>query len=75
MLTERQIEILKVIYQYIQANGISPTIRNICDLVGLRSSSTGHGYLSVLESSGYITKMETIPRSIVITEKGLELIK
>ena len=75
MLTEKQIDILKAIYLYIQANGISPTVRNICDLVGVRSSATGHSYINALESRGYITRKKTIPRSIVITEKGLELIK
>ena len=75
MLTNKQGMILKAIYLYIQANGISPTVRNICDLVGLKSSSTGHGYINVLESRGYITRKKTIPRSILITEKGLELIK
>lgn len=74
MLTERQEEILRAIHKYIQANRISPTVRNICDLVGLRSSSTVHGYLSNLEKDGFITKLDNSPRSITVTEKGMELI-
>jgi len=74
MPTEKKKQILKVIYQYIEANSISPTIRNIGDLVGIRSKSTVHAYIKNLEHEGLITKKESIPRSIVITEKGLELI-
>jgi len=55
VLTKRDKEILKAIDSYVNANGISPTIRNICDLVGLRSSSTVHGYLNRLEIEGFIT--------------------
>lgn len=75
MLTKKQEIVLKAIYLYIQANGISPTVRNICDLVGVKSSATGYSHLNVLESRGYITRKETIPRSIGITEKGMKLIK
>ncbi|MBU5677798.1 winged helix-turn-helix transcriptional regulator [Alkaliphilus sp. MSJ-5] len=74
MLTERQMEILKAIHQYIQANSISPTVRNIVDLVGLKSSSTVYRHLSNLEKEGYITKIDTSLRSITITEVGLKLI-
>ncbi|WP_199872940.1 hypothetical protein [Inediibacterium massiliense] len=34
MLTKRQNEVLKAIYYYINANGISPSVRNLCDLLG-----------------------------------------
>ncbi|WP_246579260.1 LexA family protein [Alkaliphilus flagellatus] len=56
MLTERQMEILKAIHQYIQANSISPTVRSIADLVGLKSSSTVHGHLSNLEKEGILQR-------------------
>ncbi|MBU5677630.1 transcriptional regulator [Alkaliphilus sp. MSJ-5] len=75
MLTESQREILEAIHKYIQDNGISPTVRNICDLVGFKSSSTVHGYLGNLENQGFITKIDSSPRSISVTEKGLNIIK
>ncbi|QUH20666.1 hypothetical protein [Alkaliphilus sp. B6464] len=37
MLTKIDKEILKAINSYVNANGISPTVRNICDLVELKS--------------------------------------
>lgn len=75
MLTKRDKEILKAINSYVNANGISPTVRNICDLVGLRSSSTVHAYLNRLEIEGFITKMDIIPRSIKITKKGIDIVE
>ncbi|WP_212376688.1 LexA family protein [Alkaliphilus sp. B6464] len=75
MLTERQMGILKAIHQYIQANSISPTVRNIVDLVGVKSSSTVHGHLSSLEKEGYIAKIDGSPRSISITEKGISALE
>lgn len=75
MLTKREKEILKAINSYVNANGISPTVRNIYDLVGLRSSSTVHAYLNRLEIEGFITKMDIIPRSIKITKKGIDIVE
>ncbi|QUH21630.1 helix-turn-helix domain-containing protein [Alkaliphilus sp. B6464] len=75
MLTERQMEILKAIHQYMQANSISPTVRNIRDLVGVKSSSTVHGHLTALEHEGYITKVEGSPRSIAVTKKGISALE
>ncbi|MBU5677601.1 transcriptional regulator [Alkaliphilus sp. MSJ-5] len=75
MLTKRDKEILKAINSYVNANGISPMVRNICDLVELRSSSTVHAYLNRLEIEGFITKMDIILRSIKITKKGVDIIE
>ena len=74
MITEKQKEVLKSTHVYINANGISPTVRNLCDLVGVKSSSTIHKYLTELQQEGYITKIDTIPRSIRITVKGSSLL-
>ncbi|MGF7059305.1 LexA family protein [Brassicibacter mesophilus] len=75
MLTRKQKDVLRAIDVYINANGISPTVRNLCDLLGLKSSSTVHGYLNRLEKDGCITKKDTIPRSIRITERGNFILK
>ncbi|WP_053956363.1 LexA family protein [Inediibacterium massiliense] len=75
MLTKRQNEVLKAIYYYINANGISPSVRNLCDLLGLKSKGTVDSYLNELESQGFITKGGTIFRSIKITDTGLSEIR
>lgn len=59
-------EILKAIVSYIQEHGYSPSVREIGEMVGLKSSSTIHHHLYVLSSEG---KIETdcdagVPRAI-----------
>lgn len=66
MGTDKQIEILKIIKKYVDENKIAPTVREICDLSGLKSTSTVHGYLTKLEEQGYIQKKDNSPRSIVL---------
>ena len=66
-LTERQQQILNAITGYINEKGYSPTIRELADMVGIKSSSTLHGHLQRLEKKGYITKERGKPRTIVPT--------
>ena len=70
MLTERESQVLEAIVNYIEVNGYSPTVRDLCVIVGLSSSSTIHSYLNKLESKGFITKMGNLPRTLkVLKEK------
>lgn len=64
----RQIEILNIIKKYVDENKIAPTVREICNLSGLKSTSTVYGYLTRLEEEGYIKKKDNSPRSIVLYE-------
>lgn len=66
MLNEREAQILDAIKDYIEANGFSPTVRELCEIVGLKSSSTVHNHLKKLQSKGFITKMGNSPRTIKI---------
>ncbi|MZK53867.1 LexA family protein [Clostridium beijerinckii] len=70
MLTEKQREIFNIIKNYIDKERISPTIREICEIAGLKSSSTVHSYLSRLEEKGYIYKLDNCPRSIRVKENN-----
>ncbi len=63
-LTERQREVLGIIKDYITTNKIAPTVREICDSCGIKSTSTIHGYLIRLEKEGYISRLKDCPRSI-----------
>jgi len=74
MITDRQREILKAIIRYIDANSISPTNRNLCDLLEIKSTNSIHSHLDKLQQEGYINKKDTIPRSIVLTVKGNEIL-
>ncbi|ADQ41558.1 transcriptional repressor, LexA family [Caldicellulosiruptor acetigenus I77R1B] len=66
-LTERQQQILNAVIGYINEKGYPPTIRELADIVGVKSSSTLHGHLQRLEKKGYITKEKRKPRTIVPT--------
>jgi SOS-response transcriptional repressor LexA len=71
---DKRLEILKAIYEHIEKSGYPPTIRELCELVGLKSTSTVHSYIRKLKEEGYLFSEETYPRTLVITEKGLELL-
>ncbi|MCI5775683.1 MAG: transcriptional repressor LexA [Aerococcus sp.] len=73
-MKERQRQILQFIYDNVEARGYPPTVREICDAVGLVSTSTVHGHLARLEEKGYLFKDSSKPRALEITDKGRELL-
>ena len=54
-LTDKHTKVYKIIVQYL-AEGIPPTVREICREAGIKSTSTVHGILAALEDGGYITR-------------------
>ena len=60
------------IYEYLQevipAQGYAPSVREICDAVGLKSPSTVHFHLKRLQERGLIEKGDFKGRAIVLTE-------
>lgn len=66
-LNRRQTAVLKFITEFISENGISPSIREIADEVGLSSTSSVQFNLDALEDAGYIQRDPTHKRSIRIT--------
>ena len=57
------------IYDYlvsIKDDGISPTVREICEATGFKSTSTVHSHLNTLEKLGYITKRSDSVRGIFV---------
>lgn len=67
-LTSREKSILEYIRQKIEESGYPPTVREICNAVGLRSTSTVHGYLGRLEKLGMIKRNPASSRAIELTE-------
>lgn len=63
-LTLREEAILEFIRNNVKARGYPPSVREIGLAVGLRSSSTVHGYLKRLEDKGYIKRDPTKPRAL-----------
>jgi len=67
-LSIRQTNILDYIKKEIKTKGYPPSVREIGEAVGLSSSSTVHGHLTILEQKGYIRRDATKPRAIEITD-------
>ena len=68
-LSAKQQLILDFLKQEIKRNGYPPTVREICDAVGLSSTSTVHAHLESLERKGYIRRSPTKNRSTEILEE------
>jgi len=67
-LSDKQRKILEFLKQEILTKGYPPSVREICDAVGLKSTSTVHGYLERLEKKGLIRRDPTKPRAIEILD-------
>ena len=69
-LTEKDYEILEFIKEELTKNGFPPSVREICDKVGLKSTATIHARLRKLEEHGKIVRDSSKNRSIKVI--GLE---
>ena len=67
-ISKKQQEILDYMKQEILDRGFPPSVREICDAVRLRSTSSVHAHLEALEKHGYIRKDATKPRAIEIID-------
>ena len=69
-LSNKQLMILEFIKEQLLAKGYTPSVREICQAVGLKSTSTVHSHLNKLEKLGYIRRDPTKPRAIEILDGG-----
>lgn len=70
-LSEKQLKILKYIKQELFLRGYPPSIREICQAVGLSSTSSVHAHLNTLEQKGYIKKGTNKRRAIEIIDTDI----
>lgn len=68
-LTEHQLFVYYAIQYFIEKNGYSPTVREICKMTGLNSTATVFYHLQILKRKGYISYIETKSRTIRIIKK------
>lgn len=66
-LSRRPAEIYEFIRETIAEQNYSPSIREICDAVGLSAPANVHRHLKTLEERGYITRADNSTRSIQLT--------
>ena len=67
-ISEKQRQILEFIKNEILNKGYPPAVRDICDAVNQKSTSSVHAHLSTLEKNGYIRRDPTKPRAIEIVD-------
>lgn len=67
-LSKKQAQILEYMKEQILSKGYPPSVREICEAVSLRSTSSVHAHLETLEKKGYIRKDPTKPRAIEIVD-------
>ncbi len=72
-LTKKQEMILEYIKQEIMDKGYPPAVREICEAVGLKSTSSVHAHLAALEKNGYIRRDPTKPRAIEICDDSFRM--
>lgn len=72
-ISGKQQQILEYIKEEILAKGYPPTVREICEKVGLKSTSSVHAHLNTLEDNGYIRRDPTKPRAIEIVDDEFAL--
>ena len=63
----------KAVYEYIKdctADGIPPTVREICAALNLKSTSTAHRYINILVEEGLLEKAGNLNRAIRLSGKG-----
>ena len=64
ILSPKRRAILEYIESFAQENGYAPSVREIGDAVGLRSPSTVHAHLRILEENGYLQKSKGKTRTL-----------
>ena len=72
-ITKKQSEILEYIKSEILNRGFPPAVREICEAVHLKSTSSVHSHLETLEKTGYIRRDPTKPRAIEILDESFNL--
>ena len=74
-ISKKQQEILDYIKNEILNRGFPPAVREICEAVHLKSTSSVHSHLEALEKNGYIRRDATKPRAIEIIDDNFNLVR
>ena len=74
-ITAKQQEILSYIKEQILEKGYPPAVREICEAVHLKSTSSVHSHLETLEKNGFIRRDPTKPRAIEICDDSFQAVR
>ena len=74
-ISTKQREILDYIKSEILSRGYPPAVREICEAVNLKSTSSVHSHLETLEKNGFIRRDPTKPRAIEICDDNFQMVR
>lgn len=74
-ISTKQNEIFEYLKAEILRTGYPPTVREICEAVNLKSTSSVHAHLETLEKNGFIRRDPTKPRAIEICDDNFQMIR
>ena len=74
-ISDKQAQILEYIKDQIMEKGYPPAVREICEAVHLKSTSSVHSHLATLEKLGYIRRDPTKPRAIEICDDNFQMLR
>ncbi len=74
-ISNKQQQILDYIKEEILKRGYPPAVREICEAVNLKSTSSVHSHLETLEKNGYIRRDPTKPRAIEICDDNFQMVR
>ena len=72
-ITVKQQEILEYIKETILKKGYPPSVREICEAVSLKSTSSVHSHLETLEKNGYIRRDPTKPKKPIARARSFTI--
>lgn len=72
ILTKTQEKVYRAIYDFVNENGYSPTVRELCNLCGNSSTATMFVHLKELERKGYIKQEKGKPRTMKLLWRKYE---
>lgn len=74
-ISAKQQQILDFIKDEILKKGYPPTVRDICEAVNLKSTSSVFSHLETLEKRGYIRRDPAKPRTIEIIDESFNTVR
>lgn len=72
-ITKSQQAVLDGIIAYQKEHGYAPSIRELCEICNLASTSSVASHLKTLEEKGYIRRKEDAPRAIAVLCQGVSV--
>ena len=70
-LTKKEKAVYEFINDCIEKNGYAPSVRDICEALGIKSTSSVHEYIRKLDAKGYIKKSSGKSRALIIENNGM----